>query len=386
MIDLTNDQQKAIDAILDWYKSDNSQYITLGGYAGTGKTTVISLLRQKLKELKVGKVAFCAYTGKASRVLETKLKENNALLSKDSVSTIHSLIYTALFDDSHQIIGWEKKEKVDADLIVVDEASMIDKNIWEDLTKYGVRIIAVGDHGQLPPINGEFGLMKKPILMLNQIHRQAENSPIIKLSIMAREDGYIPIKKYSPNVRKIDRYNSDAGMDIEDELRSYKPDTLVLCGYNKTRLSLNKTIRSYLGYESFELEAGERVICLKNDSINKLTNGMLGKVIKIKHEGEHHYYTEIEIDGDGEFYKGLILRSQIDSPNPVMSVAGLKPTELGGRFDRGYALTVHKSQGSQANKVVLFEERFPQMTDSEWRKWLYTGITRAEERLTIIGG
>jgi exodeoxyribonuclease V len=385
MIDLTRDQQHAIDSIIDWYTSNKSQFITLGGFAGTGKTTVISILRKKLKEMKVEKVAFCAYTGKAARVLDGKLKENSALFAKDSVSTIHSLIYTALFDDGHQIIGWEKKEKVEADLIIVDEASMVDQRIWEDLTKYEIRIIAVGDHGQLPPISGEFGLMKSPILMLNQIHRQAKDSPIIKLSIMAREDGRIAVGKYSPFVKKIDRYNPDSGMDIEDELRSYKSDTLVLCGYNKTRLMLNKTIRSFLGYESQELEAGERVICLKNDHINNLTNGMLGKVIKIRIEGEHHYYTEIETDGDDGVYKGLILRSQIDSPNPIMSVTGLKQTELGGRFDRGYALTVHKSQGSQSNKVILFEERFPQMTDSEWRKWLYTGVTRAEEKLTIIG-
>lgn len=386
MIDLTNDQNKAIESIIDWYKSKNAKYITLGGYAGTGKTTVIAILREKLKELKVEKIAFCAYTGKATRVLEQKLTESKSLQPKDSISTIHSLIYTAIFDDGHQIIGWEKKEKVDAQLIVVDEASMVDAQIWSDLLKYGIPVVAVGDHGQLPPISGEFGLMKKPMLMLNQIHRQAESSPIIKLSKIAREEGVIPVGRFSPVVRKIDRYGMDAGMEIEDELRSYNSDTLVLCGYNKTRLILNKTIRSYLGYESQELEAGERVICLKNDHINKLTNGMLGRVIRIRVDGEHHYYAEIETDGDGWLYKGPILRSQIDSPNPIMAVTGLKATELGGRFDRGYALTVHKSQGSQANKVVLFEERFPKMSDSEWSKWLYTGVTRAEEKLTIVGG
>jgi exodeoxyribonuclease-5 len=54
-------------------------------------------------------------------------------------------------------------------------------------------------------------------------------------------------------------------------------------------------------------------------------------------------------------------------------------------FDFGYALTVHKAQGSQAKRVILFEERFPQMTDDNWRRWLYTAVTRAEEELYIIG-
>ncbi len=385
MIELTSDQKHAIESILDWYRSKKSQFITLGGFAGTGKTTLIAHLREKLKGEKVKKVAFCAYTGKAARVLELKLKELKALGPKDSVSTIHSLIYTALMNDNHEILGWDKKEKVSADLIIIDEASMVNKEIWGDLLSYKIPVLAVGDHGQLPPIHGEFNLMQKPIFTLEKIHRQAENNPIIHLSILAREEGHIPHGKYGKGVAKLNRFDPDTGNDIEDMLMSFDDDMMVLCGYNKTRLALNKKIRSNLGYEGQGLEAGERVICLKNDHVVKLVNGMLGWVKKIYDDGKYHYYAEIELEGEEETYRGHILKMQIDSPNPIQKVNGLHPTKFGGRFDRGYALTVHKAQGSQAQKVILFEERFPKMSDDEWKRWLYTGITRAINELYIIG-
>ena len=273
-MDLSADQQNAISTLMQWFKNPNkSPYITLGGYAGTGKTTVISILRNELHlqntELSV---AFCSYTGKATRVLANKLKDNSSVFANDTVSTIHSLIYTAMLDDKTQeVIGWDKRKFLSAHLIIVDEASMVDEQIWRDLLSYKTPIIAVGDHGQLPPINSSFNLMENPNLKLELIHRQAENNPIIELSIMARTTGEIPSGNYGNHIKKFMRNDMDASESITELLQNYKDDTIVLCGFNTTRTKLNKYVRNSLGFESDLPEARDRVICLKNNSQTFIT-------------------------------------------------------------------------------------------------------------------
>src|SRR5690606_34724083 len=116
----------------------------------------------QLQSPKIKKVAFCAYTGKASRVLESRLKEAKAIFPDDRVSTIHSLIYTALLNPKGEVVGWDKKDVINFDLIIVDEASMVDSKIWQDLLTFGLPVLAIGDHGQLYPINGKFNLKLQP--------------------------------------------------------------------------------------------------------------------------------------------------------------------------------------------------------------------------------
>lgn len=205
MFTLSHDQQNALHSIVDWYERGrkNKQYITLGGYAGTGKSTLLAFVRKELlRRDRTLRVAFASYTGKASRVLRSKLTEQEILMDQDSVGTIHSLIYSPLLNDEKQIVGWKVKEKIEPSLIIIDEASMVDAVIWQHLLSYNVPIIAVGDHGQLPPISGSFNLMARPELQLSEIHRQAKNDPIIGLSIQAREHGLIHAGEYSPVVRK----------------------------------------------------------------------------------------------------------------------------------------------------------------------------------------
>lgn len=382
-MDLSADQQNAISTLLMWYKNPKkSAFITLGGYAGTGKTTVISLLRSELNKLNSEiKVAFCSYTGKATRVLSNRLKESNSIYSDDSISTIHALIYSPMVDDSNEIIGWERKKTMDVNLIIVDEASMVDEAIWRDLLSYGIPIIAVGDHGQLPPINSKFNLMENPNLKLEQIHRQAENNPIIELSIMARTSGTIPTGKFGTNIKRFLRNDFDATETITELLQNYKSDTLVLCGFNTTRVKLNRYIRSSLGFETQLPEPRDRVICLKNNSTKNIFNGMLGKLLYATDVDEDILDVGIQMDEEDSEYNGLILKEQFNSKETLTKKAN-KEIDL---FDFGYALTVHKSQGSQSKRVILFEERAGAMDNDIWKRWLYTAVTRAEEELFIIG-
>lgn len=386
MIVLSPSQKKILNKIINWYKKGSEdQYITIGGYAGTGKTTLIAALRKRITKLqKSTKIGFVSYTGKASRVLLSKLKEAQALCDGDSVGTIHSLIYSPLVNEKEEIIGWTQKEKIECDLIVIDEASMVDETIWLHLLSYKIPIIVVGDHGQLPPISGSFHLIETPELELIEIHRQAQKSPIIALSIQARLHGYIRPGVYGPTVRKFSRGDVDSQETISELLSNYSSDTLILCGYNKTRKHLNSHIRNTLGFTSPFPQSGDRVVCLRNNHKKHIFNGMTGTILDIKDENKDWYNTEIQMDGEDKPYSGLISKEQFASNSALNFTNRRSAIMAGDLFDFGYALTVHKAQGSQAKRVILFEERFSKMDDEMWKRWLYTGVTRAEEELYII--
>lgn len=413
MLELSPEQNYVLSTFTSWLlDKQRKQFITLGGYAGTGKSTLIAILRGQLEsdleirkalnpnldgkptnpakpsERRLLKVAFCSFTGKAARVLKSKLLEAKSLYPQDSVGTIHSLIYAPVVNEvTGEIIDWKRKNSLQADLIILDEASMVDKRIWADLLEYGLPILAVGDHGQLPPISGEFNLLARPQLRLEKIYRQAEANPIVEVAQLARTTGEIPAQKFGPGVVKYTRKDEDGQSTLTEILENYTPETLVLCGYNTTRIKLNQYIRSTQGFDSPLPQAGDRVICLRNNHKKKIFNGMLGRLRTIQEDDDTWYYAEVEFDDELEIYKGLIAKAQFNSTGLVSADGQRQAGGLfrGDLFDFGYALTVHKAQGSQARRVVLFAERFKQQTEEMWRRWLYTGVTRAEEELYIFG-
>lgn len=152
---LSDDQKKVFEHVMQWY-GPGAGVLTLGGYAGTGKSTLVSILARELERAGANgqfRIAFCAYTGKAANVLRQKLRQAGIHASimgyPHYVGTIHSLIYVPVTGGSGDVIDWELKsydEVADYGLIVVDEASMVDEKMLEDLRSYDVPILAVGDH------------------------------------------------------------------------------------------------------------------------------------------------------------------------------------------------------------------------------------------------
>ena len=384
-LNLSKTQTEVISSILDWFSQSKYQYITLGGYAGTGKTTILGHITQRLHKRDKGiRIAFCSFTGKASRVLDRKLKESDAVFDTDYIGTIHRLIYRALVDENQNIIGWEKipREELRYSLIVVDEASMVTQDIWSDLLSFDIPILAVGDHGQLPPISSSFNLMLEPELKLEEIFRQEEGNPIIKFSEIARKYGTLPFESLSTVVKKIRKSDEETQDILMEIFNTFDENTMILCGYNRTRINLNKQIRG-LHFDSSTPQVGDRVICLKNNRNMDIYNGMTGTILDISKAtlyGYSFYDTEISLDFEKEPFWGKISIEQFNSPTLV----DLRREEL-NYFDYGYALTVHKAQGSQAKRVVVFEERFSKMDDQTYARWLYTAVTRAEQELYIIG-
>ncbi|KUK76212.1 MAG: Uncharacterized protein XD93_1046 [candidate division WS6 bacterium 34_10] len=385
---LSADKKVILKQLITWYRDNYHQpsYITIGGYAGTGKTTLIALLRSIIhKKNPKLKIAFVSFTGKATQVMQTYLKKVKAIYPQDFVGTIHSLIYTPRINKSGVITSWEKKPELEFDLIIIDEASMVSSDIWQDLSSFEIPVMAFGDHGQLPPIHGKFSLMSKPDLKLEKIHRQMADNPIIKVSIFAREQGKIPVDRYSKNVIKFSQQDPEAQEQVMELINQFDQDTLILCGYNWTRVKLNQDIRNCLGFMEPTPQSGDRVICLRNNHTQKIYNGMLGTVQSIQREDEQWYHAEIKMDDREEIFAGLIAADQFNSTEALNFSKQRSKTMKGDLFDFGYALTVHKAQGSQAKRVILFEQRFSKMTDDNWRRWLYTAVTRAEQELYIVG-
>lgn len=375
----------------------------------SGKSTLVSVLvAQASKSL----IAACAYTGKASSVLNQKLKSaglkpRRFLVSPDepsefpepgvSCSTIHSLIYMPVTDEkTGKVLEWKLKPDLPADLIIVDEASMVGADMWKDLVSFGVPILAVGDHGQLPPIGaGSVNLMKNPDLKLEKIHRQAEDNPIIRLAHHVRDGRSLSTFRTNGDLRV---QFAKSVKHIIEEFGNGSLDRAILCGYNRSRVGYNQMIRDYRKLEGPFPDPGDVVICLKNR--RPIFNGMRGVVVeadlsesKSKPDPFCRFPMTVDFPYDGMRVSGLTQSAQFNEEKTISEfrqvkvLPGSKVTvrtwdDVGLLYDYGYAMTVHKSQGSQFEKVALVMEPFG--TEDEKVRWAYTGITRASETLYVV--
>jgi exodeoxyribonuclease-5 len=401
---LSPEQERVHDELIRWIQHSederHSNYITVGGYAGTGKTHLATALRISLRDLnRRVRVGFCAFTGKASSVLKERLESIGGLYRGDYVGTIHGMIYRPIVaeDERRQqrIVGWEKRSTLPYDVIVLDEASMVSSELWGDLTSYGIPVVAVGDHGQLPPVGDRFSIVHCPDLVLNEIHRQALGSPIIRLSVEVRTRGQIPFGTFGKDVCKMGRSSADFD-DVFENIDFSQPTIVTVCGMNWTRIQLNRQIRKKLGYYGDVPCEGERVICLRNNRHTKLMNGQLGTLDRISLSVPPHIYEAvIKLDATSEPYQTLIhsccfgkqgYEGCYDEVAPkkverILDDTGYPAVDL---FDFGYAISVHRSQGSEWDSVVLIEERSRHWDDEFYTRWLYTAVTRAKERLFVI--
>jgi ATP-dependent exoDNAse (exonuclease V) alpha subunit len=383
-IQLEGPQEDAVRMITDWFKKANKQPFVLAGLAGTGKTTIVKYFMDKLN-LHPDDVAFVAYTGKAALVLTSM---------GTPARTIHKLIYKAVEDPKTKEVKFVKSDKLEKPLrlIVVDEASMVSEDIQTDLESFKVPIIYIGDHGQLPPVNGISKLMMNPDIKLENIHRQAEGNPIIFLAKMARLGAKLPYKEYGKGVIK---------MSMKDVTPSLLTSVdQILCGKNATRIKLNQRVRACMGKATAKVTVGDRVICLRNNWQQGYINGMTAVVKNIhefdksnvKDEDSWRFHVDqqaFDIDCDHEtgdysddgsnmlfnipFDGGVFSHQQ----SPDMKNRCIEP------FDFAYAITVHKAQGSQYTSCMVIEEHLGDM--SLHKKWLYTAITRAAQGLILVG-
>ena len=428
---------------------DNNEIFVLKGYAGTGKTTVISTIVNNVTEINK-KYVLLAPTGRAAKVISN--------YSQKPAFTIHKKIYFP-----KKVAGGVsftmQQNKHKNTLFIVDEASMIsdsntDSNAFEkgslldDLISYvysgtNCKMILLGDTAQLPPVNLDISPAlnidtlgmhyNKEIkhIEFDEVMRQEEKSGILynatELRDVLKEELYesfkFNLKGYKDIIRLTDGY------DIQDAINSAYSnysieDTAFIVRSNKRANQYNEQIRTRILDKDSELSTGDFLMVVKNnyfwlkdsDEAGFIANGDIIEVLEIfsilelygfkfakvkirmvdypnqipletvllldtitsespslTYEESNKLYQEVMLDYEGETkYK----KFQKVKENEFFNALQVKFS---------YAITCHKSQGGQWNTVFIEQPYLPNGIDRDYIRWLYTAITRAKDKLYLIG-
>ena len=376
---LTKKQEEGLKIAVTRYKNQQP-YTVIAGYAGTGKTTLARYIVEALGVHET-QVANIAYTGKASLVLKNKGLPN--------CMTAHKLLYF-----SRELPNGEFEFKprkcleYDFKLIIVDEVSMLPEDMWLLLLSHKVHVIALGDPEQLPPVDGVSTILDNPHVFLDEIVRQALDNPIIKLSMDIREGK--PLIYGGPREARIMPYEKvSKGLLLGADI--------VICGVNRTRHALNQKMRELKWGDAYKDNPmnGDKVLCLKNqwttlsDTEDSLINGAIGTLNNIQFSDDKKLGTKMTADFLSDT-NGLFSKLNMDyklittgeSTVNQYNYRNFTKRERPMEFSYGYAITCHKSEGSEYEKVLVYDEPFG---DADMkRRWRYTAVTRATKQLVVI--
>lgn len=396
-------QDAALLKFRNWWRdrSVDDLIFHLFGFAGTGKTTLALELTEGIE----GTVLFAAFTGKAASVMRRRGCGN--------AQTLHSLLYNAKKASQKRIIELEAQKMEylqtssefsagevqreiarldreiveakkaasrpswelnpyspvkDAALIVVDEVSMVDEKLGRDLLSFGKPVLVLGDPAQLPPVHGVgFFNTRDPEVMLTEVHRHALDNPVLHLATQVRLGNEIGFGTYGES--RIVRAKELTG----GEAMEYDQ---VLVGRNATRQKANNTMRRRLGHDSRYPLPGEKLVCLRNDRENGFLNGTIWRVERCNGDDDGLELAVTPEEGGPEVETMAYSEPFRYVDAPRWGAGGLS------EFTYGYALTTHKAQGSEWPGVYIVDESSIARLDA--RRWLYTAITRASERVLLI--
>ena len=360
---------------------------------GTGKSTLVKYIIAALGVNPETEVAYVAYTGKAAEVLRHKGCAN--------ATTAHKLLYKAKMMPNGKFKFFPKQSlEGELKVIVVDEISMLPITLWNLLLSHKIFIIACGDPFQLPPIDKSTNnhVLDAPDVFLDEIMRQAQESEIIRLTMAIR--GQKGIGRFmGKEVLVIPKEEVVDGM--------YFWADQIITATNAKRHSINNFMRSARGFGD-EPQNGDKIICLRNcwetlDTAgdSALVNGTIGYITESnKFEFQYPIYElkdlkvpilklNFKTDLNEQFnsifadYNAITTGNKFFNPNQEYLIYRSKECEAPIEFNYGYAITCHRAQGSEWNKVLVFEEKFP-FEKEEHARWLYTACTRASQKLVLV--
>lgn len=406
-----SEQEYVIKDMGRFVKDKDRRVYHLRGRAGTGKTTISSAVRDRFDDLRW--IAL-AYTGKAASVLRSKHWDNAATINSKltlpgiasrarlnawkveleqtiaQANTLDASLPAAVKLEDHidelkkkisaeetalqspVFIYNQETELLDYDVIVVDEGSMIGDQLGEYLMRVvneaGSKLIVMGDDNQLPPVKSHAYFMDvKADFTLTKIERQREGDPILHLADLALERKPLPLGAYGDS-RVISKLDVDECLACDQ----------MLVGMNDTRIYFNRRLRELRGYTDI-VEVGEKLMCLAN-SKEGYFNGTIWYVQEVYDYSANIQRIMVRLSSDDDHE---------EDRNAWLHVSCL---ETGEKVDwrdaagaqsmvSAQAVTVHKFQGSQGKHIVLMDESRTARADAH--RWLYTGITRAQERISI---
>ncbi|GFD97136.1 AAA family ATPase [Tenacibaculum sp. ZH5_bin.1] len=447
----TEKQNELLDVLTDFiFSEDNRALFLLKGYAGTGKTTIISTVVHNL--WKIGqKAVLLAPTGRAAKVISG--------YSNRQAFTIHKKIYFPKKQSSGAVNFVMQPNKHTDTLFIVDEASMISDekqnaklfengSLLDDLISYvysgkNCKIIFIGDTAQLPPVK----LTMSPALEadklsfefnkevteieLDEVVRQEEGSGILAnatdLRLLIQNDSiHFQFDLNYPDIIRL-----QDGYDIQDAITmAYDgdigvEDTAIIVRSNKRANQYNQQIRTKIRGQENEISTGDYVMVVKNNyywlkdssSAGFIANGDICEVMRINSIKELYGFKFAEVEvrmidyPDMKPFETVLLLDTLTSESPSLTYEesnrlyeavkedfahekskykqfmGVKKNKyfnaLQVKFS--YAMTCHKSQGGQWKTVFIEQPYLPDGASVEYLRWLYTAVTRAQEKLYLIG-
>ena len=387
---LTNKQEQGLKLAVARYKA-KEPWTCIAGYAGTGKSTLVKFIISALN-LQPEDVAYVTFTGKAASVLRHKGCPN--------AMTAHKLLYfSKRMPNGRFVFRPRPSLEGNYSLIVVDEISMLPNDLWELLLSHKKHVIALGDPFQIPPIDkkADNHVLDKPHIFLDEIMRQATESEIIRLTMDIRD-------YKAPEYFKGEEIQVLRPHEVVDGMYHWADQ--IICATNRKRHEINNYMRQAAG-RGIEPESGDKVICCRNcwDKVdmtgdNALVNGTIGTLGEFA-AGFQSYpifgFPEVPVmhaqilTTDGVFEEVVMDYQALKEGKPFLTseqayqiyrrpdLKNLEPVE----FNYGYAITGHRAQGSEWDKVLVFEEKFP-FDKEEHARWLYTAATRASEKLVLV--
>ena len=441
----TNEQNDIITDISEFITTiGNRSIYVLKGYAGTGKTTLVSSLVKSLPVVAKRHVLM-APTGRAAKVL--------AKYSKRAASTIHRKIYWIRTNKSGNTFITRKENTHTNTIFFVDEASMISENnekafgnrsLLDDLIEYvyeglDCKLILIGDTAQLPPVHLEVSpALNEEILErksnkqiisreLTEVVRQKENSLILNNATLIREKIAKEDYTFPSIITNSEVIRINTGEDLQDALESAYSNnginnTSVICRSNKRANLYNQQIRTKIRWQENEISSGDMLMVVRNnyfwlDESSKagfIANGDIIMVTKINETIERYGFRFARASVEMVDYPKeknldlLLLLDTLTSESPTISYdqyqklykeiskdyKGQKEINKKIKEDKffnalqikfAYAITCHKSQGGQWENIFVDMGYFTdEMLDKAYLRWLYTAITRATKKLYLI--
>jgi exodeoxyribonuclease V len=265
---------------------------------------------------------------------------------------------------------------VEHDLIIMDESSMCNKKVCEDVQSFGIPILAAGDPGQLPPVASDSSpwMEKDANATLTTIHRQAEGNPILDLATAVRMDLGLQVGTYGDSrVVRDGALRPGEGLEFDQ----------IICGKNETRFANNRRVRALLGYaaKSVYPTAGEKLICLYNEVEHGVMNGVQYTCLEDAEEISATTLS-LEIMGDDGIPQRIRAHKfYFDGSEKKENLPWYRLRDA-RQMDYGYVITCHKAQGSEWDRVLVLDES--RKFGAHANKWLYTAITRAAKSVTVV--